>query len=47
MKDFLNSHKWRESKKQRAGWMNPATIKTAFTVLRLIDMTIRIVSKLF
>jgi hypothetical protein len=46
MKDILKSHKWRESKKQGAGWVRPSTIKAAFTVLRLIDMTIRIVSKL-
>lgn len=46
MKDFLNAHKRRESKKQGAGGVRPATIKTAFLVLRLIDMAIRIVSRL-
>jgi len=46
MKGILKSHKRRESKKRNAGWIRPATIKTAFLVLRLIDLVIRIVSKL-
>jgi len=45
MKDFLNSHKRRESKKQGAGWVRPATIKTAFLMLRLIDLAIRVVCR--
>lgn len=45
MKDFLNTHKRRESKKQGVSWVRPATIKTAFLMLRLIDVVIRVVSR--
>ena len=45
MKDILNTHKRRESKKQRSRWICPTTIKTAFLVVRLIDMMARIVSR--
>lgn len=45
-KDILNTHKRRELKKQRSRWIRPETIKTAFFVLRLIDILIRIIGKL-
>ncbi|RDI14794.1 hypothetical protein DFO48_10154 [Comamonas sp. AG1104] len=45
-KDILNTHKRRELKKQRSRWIRPETIKTAFFVLRIVDLLIRIICKL-
>ena len=47
MKDILEPHKRRESRKQDTGWIRPATIRTAFQMLRLIDLAIRIINQLF
>ena len=47
MKDVSSSHKRRESEKKNEGWVRPTTIRTAFQVLRLIDLAIRIFSRLF
>ena len=47
MKDILEPHKRRESRKQDTGWFRPATIRTAFQVLRLIDLVARIINRLF
>lgn len=40
-----NTHKRRELKKKRFRWIRPETIKTAFLVLRLIDILVRIFFK--
>jgi hypothetical protein len=47
MKDVLNSHKRRESKRQDTGWLRPATFKTAAMLLRLIDLAARVIDRLF
>jgi hypothetical protein len=47
MKDVLKSHKRRELKKQDNGWVQPATIRSALLVLRLIEVVARIINRLF
>lgn len=47
MKDVSNPHKRRVSGQKKSVWVRPATIKTAFQLLRLIDLAIRIFTKLF
>lgn len=47
MKDVLKSPERRESRRQDAGWLRPTTIKTAFMMLRLIEVAIRVFSRLF
>lgn len=47
MKDVLDTHKRRESRKHGNGWVRPATIRSAFIALRLIDLAIRIFNRLF
>lgn len=46
-KDIQKTHKRRELKKRFSLLIRPATIKTAFSVLRLIDFAIRVFSKFF
>lgn len=45
MKGIDEPHKLRELSKQVTGWIRPATIKTAFVVLRLVDLAIRIIAR--
>lgn len=47
MKGLSSSHKRRESKKKSTGWIQPTTIRTALLLLRLIDVVVRIINKLF
>lgn len=47
MKGLSSSHKRRESKKKRTGLIQPATIRTALLLLRLIDVVVRIINKFF
>lgn len=47
MKGLASSHKRRELKKKNAGWIRPATMRTALLLLRLVDVAVRIIDKLF